>query len=86
MKLNVKAFALTCGIGWAVSLFLATWWLIALHGASGDPTLLGLFYLGYRVSAIGSIFGLIWGFFDGLICGAIFAWLYNLIAGCFLTE
>lgn len=86
MKLNVKAFALTCGIGWAVSVFVITWWLIVLYGASGARTLLGLFYVGYNVSAIGSIIGLIWGFFDGLICGAIFAWLYNLIAGRFLTE
>ncbi len=81
MKLNVKAFALTCGIFWAVSVFFITWWLIALYGASGARTLLGLFYLGYSVSPVGSIIGLIWGFFDGLISGAIFAWLYNFIAG-----
>lgn len=86
MKLNVKAFALTCGIFWAASVFVITWWLIVLYGASGARTLLGLFYLGYNVSPIGSIIGLIWGFFDGLICGAIFAWLYNFIAGHFLTE
>jgi hypothetical protein len=81
MKLNVKAFALTCGIFWAVSVLVITWWLIALYGASGARTLLGLFYLGYNVSPVGSIIGLIWGFFDGLICGAIFAWLYNFMAG-----
>lgn len=86
MKLNVKAFALTCGIVWAVSVFVITWWLIIVYGTSGPRTLLGLFYLGYHVSPTGSIIGLIWGFFDGLICGAIFAWLYNLIAGRLLTE
>lgn len=86
MKLNVKAFALTCGIFWAVSVFLITWWIIVLYGASGAPTRLGLFYLGYNVSAIGSIIGLIWGFFDGLISGAIFAWLYNLLGERFFTT
>ena len=86
MKLNVKVFALTCGIFWAVSVFVITWWLIVLYGASGARTLLGLFYLGYNISPIGSIIGLIWGFVDGLISGAIFAWLYNLIAGRLLTE
>lgn len=80
MKLNVKAFALTLGIGWALSVFAVTWWMIALYGA-GQVRILPLFYLGYHVSAIGSIIGLIWGFFHGLICGAIFAWLYNFIAG-----
>lgn len=83
MKLNVKAFALTCGIFWAVSVFVLTWWLIVLYGASGARTLLGLIYIGYHVSPIGSIIGLIYGFFDGLIGGAIFAWLYNLMSGRF---
>lgn len=86
MKLNVKAFALTCGIFWAVSVFVITWWIIAFYGASGASTRLGLFYLGYNVSAVGSIIGLIWGFFDGLISGAIFAWLYNLIGERFFTA
>jgi hypothetical protein len=85
MKLNLKAFALTCGIGWAVSVFIYTWWLIALYGATAG-TRPGLFYLGYHVSAIGSIIGLIWGFFHGLICGAIFAWLYNLLVDRFPTK
>jgi hypothetical protein len=80
MRFNVKAFALTAGIFWAVSVFIITWWLIVFHGASGARTFLGLFYFGYSVSPIGSIIGLVWGFFDGLISGAIFAWLYNLIA------
>jgi hypothetical protein len=79
MKFNVKAFALTVGIFWALSVFIITWWLIVFWGASGARTFLGLFYLGYSVSPVGSIIGLIWGFFDGLISGAIFAWLYNLI-------
>jgi len=28
----------------------------------------------------GAFVGLIWGFVDGLIVGAIFAWLYNKIS------
>ena len=54
MKLNVKAFALTCGLVWGVGLFLLTWWIIAFHGASGGKTFLGLFYLGYNISPLGS--------------------------------
>ena len=35
MKLNVKAFALTCGIVWGLSLFLLTWWIIMFEGVTG---------------------------------------------------
>ena len=81
MKLNIKAFALACGILWGLGLFILTWWLIALDGATGEITFIGRLYRGYNISPIGSLFGLVWGFFDALIGGAIFAWLYNLIVG-----
>jgi hypothetical protein len=80
MKLNVKAFALTCGILWGVGLFLLTWWIMAFKGATGETTLIGRIYLGYCISPLGSIIGLVWALVDGVVGGAIFAWLYNLIA------
>jgi len=83
MKLNVKALALACGIFWGLSMFLITWWIIYFEGSTGNPTIIGAVYRGYRISAAGSIYGLVWGFLDGLIGGAIFAWLYNLLASCF---
>lgn len=81
MRLNVRAFALTCGLLCGLGLFFVTLWIIAFDGASGEITFVGRIYRGYNISYLGSVFGLIWGFFDGLIGGAIFAWLYNLIAG-----
>jgi hypothetical protein len=81
MKLDVKAFALTCGLIWGVGLLCLTWWIIAFDGATGEATFIARFYRGYNVSAAGSVIGMIWGFVDGLVGGAIFAWLYNLIAG-----
>jgi hypothetical protein len=80
MKFDVKAFALTCGLVWGFGLFFLTWWIIAFDGPTGEATLIGRLYRGYTVSAIGSLVGMIWAFFDGLIGGAIFAWLYNLLA------
>ncbi|CAB1059097.1 hypothetical protein D1BOALGB6SA_3855 [Olavius sp. associated proteobacterium Delta 1] len=80
MKLNVKAFALTCGLVWGFALFSLTWWIIGFDGPTGEPTLLGRLYRGYSISPAGSFIGLIWAFGDGLIIGAIFAWLYNLIS------
>jgi hypothetical protein len=79
MKLDVKAFALTCGIVWGLGLPLLTWWIMALDGTSTDPTWLGHVYRGYNLTFAGSLIGAVWAFFDGLIGGAIFAWLYDLI-------
>lgn len=81
MKLNVRAFALTCSLMWGFGLFLTTWWIIAFDGATLEPTLIGKIYRGYTITPTGSIVGLIWALIDGLIGGAIFAWLYNLLAG-----
>jgi hypothetical protein len=80
MKLNIKAFALTCGILWGLGLLFLTWWFIAFDGATGEPTLIGKLYRGYTISPIGSVVGLVYAFFDGLIGGTLFAWLYNKIA------
>lgn len=80
MKLNVKAFALACGLIWGFGLFLLTWWIIAFDGSTHEVTLIGHLYRGYNISAAGSIVGLVWAFADGLLGGGVFAWLYNLIA------
>lgn len=82
MKLNIKSFALTCGILWGAGLFFLTWWIIAFDGSTGKATFIGEVYRGYSISPFGSVIGLVYGFFDALIGGAIFAWLYNRIAGC----
>jgi hypothetical protein len=81
MKLNVKALSLACSLTWGLGLFFLTWWIIAFEGASGDPTLIGRVYRGYTVTPLGSFIGLIWGLVDGLIGGAILAWLYNRLLG-----
>ena len=83
MKLNIKAFALACGLIWGFGLFFLTWWVIFFQGATGEPTVVGLVYRGYHISPWGSVIGLIWAFPDGLIGGAIFAWLYNVLVSRF---
>jgi len=86
MKLNVKAFAIACGLLWAVALFLFTWWVMAFEGITREPTVIAMLYRGYKISPEGSVIGLVWGFVDGLVGGAIFAWLYNLLVGRLSTE
>ena len=81
VELNVKAFALSGALIWGLGLFFLTWWIIAFDGATGEITFIGRFYRGYSISPVGSIIGLVWASTDGLIGGAIFAWLYNSVSG-----
>ena len=81
MGLKIKAFALTCGIMWGLAVLFTTAGLVALGCESSCMDTLGCFYLGYSVSWPGAVIGGIWGFVDGLVGGAAFAWLYNKISG-----
>jgi hypothetical protein len=58
MKLNVKAFALACGIIWGLGIFFLAWWVMMFEGATREPTLIGQIYRGYNISPFGSLIGL----------------------------
>jgi len=79
MKLDVRAFAITCSLIWGFGLFFLTWWIIMFDGPTGEVTLIGRLYRGYSISPMGSVIGLLWALVDGFVGGAIFAWLYNWI-------
>ena len=81
MKLDIKALAIACSILWGSTVFLVTWWVIVLNGASGEAVWLSRIYIGYSISAAGSLVGLGWGLIDGAIGGAVLAWLYNRFSG-----
>lgn len=78
MKFNTKALALASGLIYGFILFVTVWWLIA-RGYSGQETLLSMIYPYLNISPPGSLLGLIYGFVDGAILGALFAWLYNIL-------
>lgn len=77
MKLDIRAFALACAILWGSGVLVGTWWIILLDGSQEGVPLLGSIYRGYTITPIGSLIGLIWAVVDGLLGGAIFAWIYN---------
>jgi hypothetical protein len=81
MKLDVKAFALTCAVVWGLGLPLLTWWIIYFDGPSTNPTWIGQVYRGYNLTLVGSLIGAAWAFLDGLVGGALFAWVYDFIQG-----
>jgi hypothetical protein len=79
MKLNIKAFAVTCALMWGLGVFCLAWWIMLFEGATGEVPFLGHLYRGFNISPLGSVIGLVWAFFDALVGGAIFAWLYNFL-------
>ena len=82
MKLNTKAFAISSGLIYGFALFVSVWWLMA-RGYYNQETLLSMVYTYLTISPFGSLLGLIYGLFDGVIIGALFAWLYNHLAKAF---
>ncbi len=86
MKLNIRSFAITTGIIWGFLIFVTTWWLIARGLLVNEPTFIGQIYPFFTISPFGSLLGLIYGFIDGLILGAIFSWLYNLLTMTFISK
>lgn len=79
MKLSIKGLSLTLGIFWGFTLFL--WTLLnTLTDVQWGTEMLNLFvgfYPWYDVTVVGAFVGLVAGFVDGAVCGAILAWLYN---------
>ena len=70
---------LVSGILLGGAIFLATIWLILKGGEPVGPhlALLGWFFVGYRVTLVGSLIGFAYGFATGYIAGYLLATLYN---------
>ena len=84
-KLNVKAFTLTAGITWGLSMLLLAW-ISSFGWGIRDVNVIAGLYLGYKPTFIGGIIGGLWGFADGAIGGFIFSYLYNYFAKKFKTK
>lgn len=80
MKLDVKALALAAGTLWGLAVLLLGWFGWTGIGAKIVDAL-GSVYLGYSPTFIGGILGGLWAFFDGLVTGALFGWIYNGLCG-----
>jgi uncharacterized membrane protein required for colicin V production len=88
-KINSKFFGLVLGLLFGLSIFVATNWLLIKGGhidAEGEYVvgphlqLLGQFFIGYRVSFLGSILGFLYGFAIGTFSGSALGYIYNKIA------
>lgn len=79
-KLDTVAVAVALALVWGsgvLFLGLAAWllgWGVPVVSAIGSV------YLGYGPSLGGSIIGTLWALVDAAIAGALYAWIYNVIA------
>jgi len=80
--LNAKALGLVLGLLFGLAIFIATNWLVLKGGKPVGPhlKLLNQYFIGYRVSFLGSIIGFGYGFAVGTLSGALIGWIYNKIA------
>ena len=77
MKLNIKAFALASGFIFSGFVFTLTWRsLLFAGGKVGNSIFAGHGF--YQIIPLGSVFGFLYGWIEGVFWGALFAWLYNL--------
>ena len=77
--LNAKVQGIVTGVVVGVGIFIATNWLILKGGDPVGPhlALLGQYFVGYRVTFIGSFIGLGCGFVTGFVSGYAVARIYN---------
>jgi hypothetical protein len=82
VRLNAVIVGLVTGLMAGLAVFVATNWLILKGGRVVGPhlALLGQFFIGYRVTFLGSLIGFVWAFAVGFLVGAAVVWIYNRLA------
>lgn len=83
MYLKATMVGIITGTLLGLGIFFATNFLILKGGPVVGPhlALLGQYFIGYKVTFIGSLIGLGYGFVTGFVVGYVASRLYNWIAG-----
>ncbi len=79
MRLNIKKTSLFSGIICALGFLTVSMWIVYRDGPTRSRNIISKIYRGFNLSIPGSLIGTVWAFFDGLLCGAAYAWLHNRI-------
>ena len=83
MNQKLNAWALATALGMLSSLAILIVSIIAIKSTDylhNIVQFLSSVYIGYDLSPIGIVLGMLWGFVDAAIGGLLFAWLYNKLA------
>lgn len=81
LRINGTVLGIVFGIILGLLIFIITNWLVIKGGEVVGPhlALLGQFFIGYRVTFLGSLIGMLYGFVTGFLVGFFMAWVYNLV-------
>jgi len=79
LRLNAMVYGIVTGIVAGLVLFIATNWLVLKGGprVGQHLVLLGQFFIGYRVTFLGSLIGFVYAFIVGFAGGYLVARIYN---------
>ena len=82
LRFNGNILGIVLGILGALGIFVATNWLVIKGGESVGQhlSLLGQYFIGYRVTFLGSLVGMVYAFALGYVCGRLLGAVYNLVA------
>jgi hypothetical protein len=83
LRLNATVQGFVTGTIAGLVVFIATNWLVLKGGYVVGPhlSLLGQFFIGYRVTFLGSLIGFAYAFVVGFVLGYFVARMYNWFAG-----
>jgi len=83
LRLNAIVQGIVVGLLFGAIIFVATNWLVLKGGRVVGPhlSLLNQFFIGYKVSFVGSLVGFAYGAVVGFVIGYVIAALYNFAAG-----
>lgn len=81
IRMHAVITGVVTGVAAGLIVFLATNWLVIKGGSVIGPhlALLGQYFVGYRVTFIGSLVGFGYAFFCGFVIAYLVARLYNWI-------
>jgi len=79
VRFNATVQGVVTGLVLGLIVFVATIWLVIKSGPVVGPhlALLGQYFIGYRVTASGSVIGFVWGFVVGFALGFFLTTTYN---------
>jgi len=82
LRLNAVVQGIVLGLLTGVVIFIATNWLVLKGGRVVGPhlSLLNQFFIGYKVTFLGSLVGFAYGSVVGFAVGYVVAVVYNLAA------
>ena len=79
LRVSGKILGLVLGILFSVVIFVGTNWLVIKGGSVVGPhlSLLSQYFIGYSVTFVGSLVGVVYAFLFGYLSGVIIGRIYN---------